>query len=424
MKDRCLKNNFIKLLMEVHVLKTLFEKAKYLIREGVAVTLGNILYLLSFIIPKKDNLWIFGAWFGKRYSDNPRSVFEYVKKNHPDINAIWLTRNKNILKIIRKYGFKAKLTYSIAGIWIALRARVGIINQSIGDINLFASGKLKIIQLWHGTPLKKIMFDTDISFWKPHTLKRLLFPFIDYEFSKQMFIVPSETVRNIFSGAFRVSSDKIKVIGYPRNDVFFNFKPKSLPLIAFIESFKKERKVGIYLPTHRLEGDISFTDNMVKNLSELNSKLENRNIFLIVKYHYYHQNLTADSVSGLKNIKIISDEDITGDIYSILPLTDFLVTDYSSIYFDYLLLDKPIIFFPFDIDNYLKVDREFYFDYDEITPGPKATQWSDLATKIEEALIIPDKYAVERKRLCEMFNKYHDGSSSQRVVNEIIKFLS
>jgi len=405
-------------------LKTILGKLKYLIREGIAITLGNILYLLSFMIPKQDGLWIFGAWFGKRYSDNPRSVFEYVNKNHPDINAIWLTKNRSNLKIIRKYGFKAKLAYSISGIWIALRARVGIVNIGTGDVNTFTSGKLKIIQLWHGTPLKKIMCDTDDSYCNPHIMKRLFCPFIKYEFSKQMFIAPSKTVRTVFSGAFRVSSDKIKITGYPRNDILFNSKLEALPLFTLIKSLKKDKKVGVYLPTHRLAGDISFTDNVIKNLSELDNALENRNIFLAVKYHFYHQNLTDNFVPDFKNIKIISDKDIEGDIYSILPFTDFLVTDYSSIYFDYLLMDKPIIFFPFDMDNYLKVDREFYFDYNEITPGPKATQWSDLAAMIEKALIIPDKYAAGRKRICEMFNKYRDGDSSQRVVNEIIKFLS
>jgi len=94
------------------------------------------------------------------------------------------------------------------------------------------------------------------------------------------------------------------------------------------------------------------------------------------------------------------------DINNILKLTDILITDYSSIYFDYLLLDKPIIFAPFDFEDYLVKDRELYYNYDEVTPGPKARNWNEVLISLKEAIENPEKYKKEREKIKNIFHKY------------------
>jgi CDP-glycerol glycerophosphotransferase len=133
-----------------------------------------------------------------------------------------------------------------------------------------------------------------------------------------------------------------------------------------------------------------------------------------------HENLAVHFQSHpqlvYNNVLLI---DSVSDVYPILPLVNILVTDYSSIYFDFLLLDKPIIFFPYDIEKYLKQDREFYFNYDEVTPGVKVRSIEELVRCIEATLHNDDHYAEIRKKLADRFFTHRDGRSAQRVASSI-----
>jgi len=101
-----------------------------------------------------------------------------------------------------------------------------------------------------------------------------------------------------------------------------------------------------------------------------------------------------------------------------------LITDYSSIYFDYLLLDRPIIFAPFDKKVYIQEDREFYFDYDKVTPGPQAINWNEVMQAIETFTINPKSYTREREIIKNKFHTYQDAQSTERVYKAICKMLS
>ena len=143
------------------------------------------LYWLSYLIPKDKNLWVFGAWFGERYADNSKYLFEYVNKYHPEIKAVWLTRNQNTYDLIKKKGYKVYKINSLGGIYYSLRAKVGIISVGLKDINMYLTGNMQIVQLWHGIPLKKIMFDDKITFKQPTNFKKFLlflFPFLKSNF--------------------------------------------------------------------------------------------------------------------------------------------------------------------------------------------------------------------------------------------------
>ena len=137
----------------------------YLFKLGRCVSnilFGNILRAVSFLVPKNKNIWIFGSWFGEKYIDNSKYFFEYINEKHLNVRAVWLTRSKKVLKFIRNRGYEAYLTYSIKGCWFSIRSGVAIIAQVLRtDLNHYAlSNGTKIIQLWHGIPLKKIMYDS------------------------------------------------------------------------------------------------------------------------------------------------------------------------------------------------------------------------------------------------------------------------
>ena len=408
----------------------MFRKILRLLVKLALYILGDLIYFISSLIPKNKNLWIFGAWFGEKYADNSKYLFEYVNKNHTEIEAVWLTQNKITLELIKEKGYKAYLTYSLKGLWLSMRAKVGILSTAMVDINKYVAANMKIVQLWHGIPFKKIMYNDKITFKHPTLFEKMIlkvFPFLqkDVNYTNVLLIATSDEVRQRISSAFKSDIKNVKITGLPRNDAFFLPMAEKVPILESILDLKKRGiKVGICMPTHRKEGKSSLACFFSKDLSYINSELHNYKVTLLVKLHFYHLRNTNIFLYKYSNIIFLKDDDIKQDIYSILPKTDFLITDYSSIYFDYLLLDIPIIFTPFDIENYIKNDREFYYNYEEITPGPKAKNWSEVLQCIKETIEYPDKYKDQRAKLRKLFHKYRDGNSSQRVFNEIVKMIS
>ena len=171
------------------------------------------------------------------------------------------------------------------------------------------------------------------------------------------------------------------------------------------------------MPTHRKEGSGEISDLFNIDLKKINQSLKNLNTKLYVKLHYYH--LNKHNFRNYSHIYFITDNDILQDIYTILTEFDLLITDYSSVHFDFLLTNKPIIFAPFDKEKYLMEDREFYYNYNDVTPGPKASNWSELLVYIEKFIQNPKLYDKERLNVMRRFNKYTDSNNCQRVFSAI-----
>lgn len=392
------------------------------VRIIIVLLLGNIIFLISCLIPKNKNLWIFGAWFGDKYADNSKYLFEYVNKNNPEIRAIWVTNNEITYKLVKKEGYEVYYKDSLKGYLYSSFSRVGIISTGVNDIIPYTTGRMKIVQLWHGTPLKKIMYDDNISanLNNKNSFKQKIFLFKKGLDEKNIFIATSDEVKNKFTSAFRVPQDRIKVTGYPRND--FNFNMRDIPIKSLLSNLKEKGiKIGIYMPTHRKGGKIDSTNFLIDNIDHVNSSLRKIDSFLLVKVHFYSLNKEKIENSKYDRILFLQDEDIDQDVYKILPFTDYLITDYSSVYFDYLLLNKPIIFAPFDIEDYLKNDRTFYYNYNDVTPGPKAYNWNEVLKYVNEILEEPIKYKNRRKLVNQTFNKFNDNKNCRRVFKEIIK---
>lgn len=385
----------------------------------IIVFFGNIIFLISCLIPKNKNLWIFGAWFGDKYADNSKYLFEYVNKNKPEIRAIWVTRNENTYKLVKKEGYEVYFKNSLKGFLYSSLAGVGIISNAFNDIP-YTTGRMKIVQLWHGTPLKKIVFDETRFTLNKDSFKRKIILYLKDFDEKNIYISSSDEVKKIFTKAFRVPPNRIKVTGYPRND--FNYNMGDIPIKTLLKNLREKKiKIGIYMPTHRMEGKNNSIKSLIENIDNINSVLRKINSFLLVKVHYCGLNKEKIKNHKYDRIYLLQDEDINQDVYKILPFTDYLITDYSSVYFDYMLLNKPIIFAPFDIDDYIKNDREFYYNYNDVTPGPKAYNWKEVLKYINKIVREPNRYKDQRKIINQKFNKYNDNKNCQRVVNEIIK---
>ena len=373
--------------------------------------IGTFCYMISFCSPKKKNLWIYGAWFGQKFSDNSMHFFKYMLKNQPEINSVWITKNEIIYKKLKEQGIPVEKSNSLKGILIQLRAEFVILTSGKYDVNQnFITSKTKTIQLWHGIPLKKIVFDTYLNKIYNRLVKYLFFlPVLKNLLNFDMIISTSEFLKERFSGAFNLPERQTPITGYPRNDIFF--KPESKP---------NKEKIILYAPTHRNEG---MGDKLPEYLSmgelgKVNEAIKILNVKLYIKLHYCEEEMLGDI--DFSNIVILKSDPLF-DIQEFLCKTDILITDYSSIYFDFLLLDRPIIFFAYDLEDYKQNDRGLYESYEDVTPGDIVETWDQVLSGIARDLKNPDKFSKERKLFCDKCWDYKDGNSSQRVYEAITK---
>lgn len=398
--------------------------------------LGDIIYFISKFIPRHKNIWIFGSWLGDKFADNSKYLFLYITKNHPEIRAIWFTNSKSVFNYLKRQKYEVIKMHSFKAFMLVLMSSCVISSTGLADVlsGMSRFVRVRAIELWHGTPLKKLEGPTN------HSYKSILSKFINnlyefwykiFPFTKQcdMVIATSDLSKESMALALNVDRKKVLVTGYPRNDIFFNnsganFNKFKLNLREKID-FKY---IFIYLPTFRSQEnkqeDYLFTKYGFSPIV-FQHLLEDLNAIFIFKCHYYHKrlNLSLNNNGEIsQRIYNLSDEDFP-DIYPILKETNILITDYSSVYFDYLLLNRPIIFTPFDLKEFVSTEREFFYNYNDVTPGPKAKNWNEVLIYIKDSIKYPKKYELERKRVCNMFNTYHDADNSRRVFEAIVEEL-
>jgi len=372
---------------------------------------------LQRLISRNKNIWIFGAWNGHRYSDNSRSLFLYVQKNHPEIKPVWITREKEIQHLINAEGGISHLADSLKGIYFSLIAKKVFVSCGKRDVNSFFINGAHWIQLWHGSPFKKIGLDDKYSshntFFQRVIVKNL-FPFAT-EFNYHRIASNAAFFTPILSSAFGTPMNRIMETGSPRNDVFYHDQEH-----LFNQEVRKRFqgcKVLYYLPTFRGHGGT----NSLFGLSDYNIKitgsfLEKQNLVLISKAHYVDNKLDS---KGEKHERIIhlADNEVT-DINEMLKDADLLITDYSSIYFDYLLTERPVIFAAFDLTEYVTGNRELPFRYEGVIAGPIVKNWQGLFKAMSE-IFEDSKYHRLVKEKNKLFNIYHDDQNSKRVFEAI-----
>lgn len=322
--------------------------------------LNLIVATLSTLVPKNKKNWVFGSWFGKQFSDNSKYLYNYVSQYDEDINVIWIGKNKKVIHDLRNQGVNAYYYKSLLGIYYQARASVVFFTHSVGaDLNpLFIGYTTFRVQLWHGMALKKIGFDNDkVIKSTSFSIKHPKLYEIISNTRNDMIISTGKECTKVFSSAFRESSDKIFETGFPRNDVFT--KPR-----------KVNRKYrAIYMPTFRdveAHGGDLF-EKYQFDAQEIDKLLVANSIDLYIRVHPANSpsDLLKKVISECQSIQLFT----VPDIYEAINSFDCLITDYSSIMFDFSLSGRSMIFAPFDLKDYLASNRDLYFDYESIIPA-------------------------------------------------------
>jgi len=351
------------------------------------ISIFNILlyYLLS-IFPRRKDLWVFGSGFG--YTDNSKYLFEEVIHTHREIEAIWITLKYKDAKILQNRGIKAYWNKSPRGWYLTLRAKVFVYTGRTNDINFVTSKTAFKFCLWHGAMIKEIEFMIS----RGPLVKRYdnsIGSRIDYAccYQKPDLLLTTGSVNSVhLKNSMRVGDNHCVSNIYPRCKILILTKKQQLDYLhqtgglseQLYEITRKYKKVYVYMPTFR-DGRPYFLEEARFDLCGLNEVLIESDSFLILKVH-------PNTIPYLKirqdysNIFIVRE---SFDIYPLLPFINILITDYSSIYFDFLYLRKGIILFPFDLENFILEDRPFVVDYNNDIKAMRAESFEQLLELIK-----------------------------------------
>lgn len=376
--------------------------------------------MFSFIFPRSKDVWIFGSANGS-FQDNTKYLYIEMVKTFNVKTCIWIGGDNVDLNEVEKYGGKSYKKWSICGIYYSLRGMYWFVNAYSNDINHYASGNAKIVNLWHGIPYKKIERDIDGGalmkrYLSPSIINLIIHPWL---YRKPEWILsPSHYVSMYsFSSAFSIDFNKCLNFGNPRVSILNKTKKDIIRFIddngcleqkRIIEYLDKYNKSYIYMPTWR-DANVNFMGGLEKDLCAINSLFKEKNYLLLLKCHPNTPSSALSIFSNMSNILVIANK---SDVYPLLPFTDGLITDYSSIMFDYVIVDKPIYLYLFDYDEYLEKSRPSYFDLLEFAPGAVSHNINDLIS----SLLMTDVNHNRREYIRDIFwCKNHNADASKAI---------
>ncbi len=367
------------------------------------ILISYLIKILDFYIPKQNNLIVF-AQKNKLFSDNSKAFFKYLLENNPELEIIWLVDTKSE-KDLLKNNYKitnVKIIKNLDGISTLLRSKVVVVSNALDDFFPFFRPSVKkiSIQLWHGINWSK------------------KFEYPNNNFTKEITIACASSSENKIQMAKqnRFSEDKIYITGLPRNDILF--KKNEIILPEIINKFK-DNNLLLYAPTHKENLTSDFFPFKDKDLNELNIFLKKKNSILFLRPHINDTNKAKIEYQNFfksinqSQIKSLTFEELQ-DVNEILPFIKILITDYSTIYADALLLDIPTIFIPYDIKEYVN-KRGLIYNYNDVAAGYRISDQLEFISSIEKIFSNNFEHSNHMNKVKKIFHEHNDSNSSKRV---------
>ncbi|HHX11851.1 MAG TPA: CDP-glycerol:glycerophosphate glycerophosphotransferase [Clostridiales bacterium] len=361
-------------------------------------------------MPVKDNYVIFESFFGKSYSDSPKYIYEYLSKNYHDkYKFIWVLNKKTKLpyKSIQVKRFSIRYCYYMAV------SKYNVFNVRQPEWYRKRKGNV-FLQTWHGTPLKKLVFDQEEVMGAS--------PLYKAQFYKQSrvwdyLVSANHFSSDVFRSAFLFDKEMLEY-GYPRNDILNSENRDEIAAqIRKKLNIPEGKKTILYAPTWRDDeyygrGEYKFTLNL--DLPRLKKEFADEYVVLL-RTHYF----IADSldVSEVQDFAInVSKYDDISELYLV---SDLLITDYSSVFFDYANLKRPILFYTYDIEKYRDMIRGFYLDIDTELPGPLLYTNDEVVEAIKNIDRFSADYNDRYEEFFERFCSLEDGHASEKVAKRV-----
>ena len=336
---------------------------------------------------------LFESWHGE-YSDNPRAISEALRERDGSIRQIWANEGS-------KYRPNS-------------RAYLEALGQAAKVItNLHMPGyyrkkeETQYVQTWHGTPLKLIGFDIERFHFEGK--ERYVRNLTDDVSKWDTLIAQNRFSAEIFRRAFRFEGEILET-GYPRNDVLSS--PDRNEIRQKVRNqlgIPRDCRAILYAPTWREKGGFSLELDLARLTKELGDDWR-----LMFRAH----RIDAEAAEALAHQGVI---DVTGypEVAELYLAADLLVTDYSSVMFDFAVTGKPMAFYTYDLEEYRDEVRGFYFDFESEAPGPLASTFSDLYEQLRDPEALAREHAGAYRRFAQRFCYLDDGRASERVLDAI-----
>jgi len=378
---------------------------------------------LSYLIPKKKNLMVLMGAKDGFFNDNVKFFFLYLAEKKPDQEFYLLTANKDVFNELNQKYDNILYYPSCKAYWIILRSKVFVVDNFswMDNCRFQLFWRAKIVQIWHGIGFKKIQRSNKFFIQETSSLyRRFILNFVGKLPKYQALISTGKFfTEKFFKPAF--ISDHFIDTGYPRNDIIVNPKKYENALLnSDVETISKVaemRKNGIksilYAPTFRDTGGDGISDGIL-DLKSLNEFALQNDLVFVFKLH------------PLPQYKTISDDferilwyDNVKDVYPFLSETDAMISDYSSIYMDYILLNRPVFFLLYDREKYETKDRELHTFFNDFIVGPISTNQQKLQVDLIENLSNKDSFVGKREEIIQKSYDNIDDKASERIFNFI-----
>lgn len=362
----------------------------------------------------KGNLVVFESFQGKAYSDSPKYIYQYMMKHHKDYQFVWVKNGDFHIPGRPETVKRATLKYY----YYIARAKYIVSNVRMPN-NYIKREDQTYLQTWHGTPLKRLAGDME-DVHMPGTNSARYKRNFNRETSKWDFLVaPNQYSADIFKRAFWFDNIMLNT-GYPRNDVLTNNNdPNIIAALKKQMALPQDKKVILYAPTWRDDefykvGKYRFSLQL--DLHRMKEQLGDDYIILLRMHYVVSSNIDLTGLEGFAY-----DFSKYNDISELYLVSDILITDYSSVFFDYANLKRPILFYTYDLEKYQGQLRGFYIDMENELPGPLLKTNDDILDAVENINAVERKYAERYEAFYDRFCSWDDGRASEKVVNAVFK---
>ena len=372
--------------------------------------------------PTEPQTIVFESFMGRSYSDSPKAVYEWIlnDKRFSNYHFIWALRESRLsdnqlysaltrAEIVQTGTPEYYRAYARAGIWVS-NSRLPAYLQPADD--------QRYIQTWHGTALKRLGYDIKYDGGNAMYTQTELRRKNDLDARRYYSMVsPSPFMTKVYKSAFnldQINPDcQIWETGLPRNDRLSTYTSNEVRRIKQSLGIPNGKKVILYTPTWRdnqHSAGVGYTYDNQLDFDYLHKQLGDDYVILYRTHYFIANQLDLSQYDGFV-YNVSNYEDVNG----LYIISDMLITDYSSTFFDYAILRRPIIFFMFDLANYRDNLHGFYLPLASL-PGPITQTVAELAGAIQHPPDVDEKYEQFVRTYCP----YDDGHASQRLANKIL----
>lgn len=394
------------------------------IKKSIKLVISNtirVFYSLIYkLIPVDDKMVIFISFHGRGYSDNPRAIYEAMKKDSKfdGYRFIWFIKNHKNKNIVID-GAEIKEYFSIPYFYYMSKAKYWVINCKMPEYMKKKNSQV-YLQTWHGTPLKRLGHDIQVSenatFYRSGMSYKEMCKSYDVDVERYNYMIsPNKFCTEVFQSSFGINRERLIETGYPRNDFITNATKEEVIELKKKFNLPLDKKVLLYAPTWRDNSYVAsgYTFELQANFKKWKEVLGDEYV-VVFKPHYLIIN------------KYENDSELEGFLYSIpasaeinelYVLSDCLVTDYSSVFFDYAVLNRPMYFYMYDLDDYRDELRGFYLDIYTELPGTIYESEENMLKDIHENVYDYTRLNVFNER----FSHAQTGDCAQKVINIVFE---